>query len=247
MKKISFVLLAAIFFFASCDKKVTLPTNNNNATAAATPSPAPASGDGFLVALYTVNNTTVSGIPINTAFGTGLAGFGNLAAGTYNDAGAISLEGKVFTKNANNAYYYTTSANDITGIDMSGSLVWSVGGGNGIPAFTHDASAQALPTSGDLNTFSSINSANDFVLGVSGSVNNSDSVYFQISGPNGTVLKRTAANTASATFTASELQGLGKGTGTVVVAPWNMNTTVQGGKTIYVINELALTRVVDLQ
>ena len=114
MKRISFVFLASIAFFASCDKKATLPSNNNNGTAAATPSPAPTTGDGFLVALQTVTNTTVAGFPINTVFGTGLAGFGNLAAGTYTDAGAITLNSKAMTKNANNKYKYIPSTGYIT-------------------------------------------------------------------------------------------------------------------------------------
>ena len=248
MKKLTLALLSASLFFASCDKKVTLPSDNNNATAAATPSPAPTTGDGFLVALYTITNTTVAGFPVNTVFGTGVAGFGNLATATYNDAGTVSLEGKTFTKNANNSYYFTPSASDPTGIDMSGTLVWNVVGGNGIPAFTHDATAQAIPTSTDMSAFTTINSANNFALSVTGSISNSDSVYFQIAGETGkVVLKRMGPNTNSATFTAAELQTLGKGTGTVVIAPWNMNTTVQNGKTIYVINELALSRVVDIQ
>ncbi len=247
MKKIFLALTSGVLFFAACDKKVTLPTNNNNATAAATPTPAPASGDGFLVAIYTVNNTVVAGIPVNTTFGTGVAGFGNLASGTYNDAGTVSLAGKVFTKNANNTYVYTTSVNDITGIDMSGTLQWNVAGGNGTPAFTHDATAQGLPTSGDLSSFTSINSDNDFTLSTVSGVNNADSVYFQISGANGTVLKRMGPNTSAATFTSAELKTLGKGTGTVVIAPWNLNTTTISGKMIHVINETALTRVVDIQ
>jgi hypothetical protein len=99
-----------------------------------------------------------------------------------------------------------------------------------------------------MSAFTTINSANNFALSVTGSISNSDSVYFQIAGETGkVVLKRMGPNTNSATFTAAELQTLGKGTGTVVIAPWNMNTTVQNGKTIYVINELALSRVVDIQ
>ncbi len=248
MKKLSFALLSAVLFFASCEKKVTLPSNNNNATSPTTPSPAPTSGDGFIVAINTITNTTVAGFPVNTVFGTGVAGFGDLAGGAYNDAGTITLEGKTFTKNANNSYTFVPSVSDPTGIDLSGSLDWNVGGGNGIPAFTYDASVLGMPVTTDLNSFTTINSANDFTLGTTGTISNTDSVYFQIAGPTGTLLlKRMAANTNSVTFTAAELQTLGKGTGSVVIAPWKMTTTTQGGKTIYVINEVALSRVVDIQ
>ncbi len=246
MKRLSISLLAAMLFFAACDKKGNLLTNNNNGTAAATPTPAPKAGDGFLVALQTINNTTVAGFPVNTVFGTGVAGFGDLAAGTYYDAGTITLDSKTLAKNVNNTYTFTPT--DITGIDLSSSIVWNVGGGNGVPAFSHDATAQGMPIGTDLSAFSSISTANNFSLSVTGSIMNSDSVYFQISGPNGAyVLKRMAGNTTTALFTATELQTLGKGSGVVVIAPWNLDSITQGGKKIYVINELALSRVVDIQ
>lgn len=246
MKKISFAILAVAVLFASCDKKTTTPPTTT--TTQPTPSPTPASGDGFLVAVKTVTRSTVGGFPVDVSIGTGVAGFGNLAAGTYNDAGAITLNTKGLTKNANNTYTYIPSATDPMGVDFSSDIDWSVGGGNGIPAFTHDASAQGMPNASEISgSYTTVNAASDFTVSTTGSVTNSDSVYFQIAGPNGYVLKRMASNTSSVTFTAAELATLGKGSGSIVVAPWNMGTTVQGGKTIYVINELALSRVVEIQ
>lgn len=246
MKNLSIALFAVAVFFASCDKKT--PTPTPTPTTQPTPSPMPATGDGFLVAVKTVTKTTIGGFPVDYVIGSGVAGFGNLAGGTYNDAGTVTLNAKTLTKNTNNSYTYIPTATDPTGVDFSGSINWSVGGGNGIPAFTYDASAQGMPAAADISgSYTTVNSAADFTVSTSGSVSGSDSVYYQIAGPNGYILRRAASNTSSVTFTAAELATLGKGTGSIVIAPWNMNTTVQGGKTIYVINELALSRVVEIQ
>ena len=248
MKKLSLALLASVIFFASCDKKTTVPSNNNNATANNTPSPSFTSGDGFLVAIRTVTNTTVAGFPVNTEFGTGVAGFGDLAAGTYNDAGAVTLNGKTLTKNANNSYTFIPTATDPLGLDFGSAIDWTVGGGNGIPSFSYNANIMGMPNTTDMNAFTTINSANSFTLSTTGSISNTDSVYFQIADANGKLLlHRMAANTSSTTFTQADMQTLAKGTGSVVIAPWKLTTTTQGGKTIHVINEVALSRVVDIQ
>lgn len=248
MKKTILALSLATFLFASCDKKTTTTTPTTTNTNTGTPSPAPASGDGAIVSVLSETKTVVSGFPITTSLGTAVAVFGNLAGGTYSDAGAITLNTKSLTKQSNNSYVFTPSATDITGIDLSGSLNWSVGGGSGVSAFTYDASAQGMPSANEISgSFTTINSANSFTLSTSGSISNSDSVYFQLSGPTSTVLKRVAGNTSSVTFSASEVQSVGKGSGIVTIAPWNWTVQTLGGKQINVVNELALTRVVTIE
>jgi hypothetical protein len=60
-------------------------------------------------------------------------------------------------------------------------------------------------------------------------------------------LKRVAGNTSSVTFSASEVQSVGKGSGIVTIAPWNLTVQTLGGKQINVVNELALTRIVTIE
>jgi len=249
MKKLLFTLATAGIFFASCDKKTTTPNNNNTTNNTnTTPSPVPGSGDGAIVSIKSVTKTTVSGFPITTELGTAVAVFGNLSGGSYTDAGTITVNSKTLAKQANNSYVYTPSATDITGIDLSGAINWNVGGAGSNPAFTHDASAQGFPAASDISgSFTTINSASDFTLSTSGSVTGSDSVYFQLSGPSATVLKRMAGNTSSVTFTAAEVQSVGKGSGVVTIAPWNWTVQTKAGKQINVVNELALTRVVTIE
>ncbi|MBL7766685.1 MAG: hypothetical protein JNJ58_11355 [Chitinophagaceae bacterium] len=247
MKKITFALLAMSFFAVSCDKVKTDPpattTANNSAT-----TPNFATGDGFLVAVKTVTKTTVAGFPIETILGTGVAGFGNLSAATYNDAGTITLNTKSLGKQSNNSYVYIPTATDITGIDFSSSINWSVGGAGSVPAFTHSATAQGMPSAGDISgSFTTISSGSDFTLSTTAVPSGADSVYFQVAGPNAVIVKRMSGTSSAATFTAAELATLGKGSGSVVVAPWNYSSATYSGKLIHVVNELALSRVVEIQ
>jgi hypothetical protein len=249
MKKISLLFSAISLFLISCDKAITTPpstTPTNNNTAAQTPSFP--NGDGFLVALKSITKTTVAGFEVSTELGTGVAGFGDLASGTYNDAGAITLNSKSLTQNSNNTYSYIPGATDITGIDFGSSINWNIAGAGSVPAFTHNAQSQGFPIANAISgSFTTINSASDFTLSTTGSISNSDSVYFQVAGPNGVSLKRRAANTSSVTFSAAEIQALGKGFGSVVIAPWNWSTQTISGKTIHVVNETALSRVIEIQ
>jgi hypothetical protein len=249
MKKVILSLSLVSLLFASCDKvknTTTNPTTTNTNNSA--PTPVPGSGDGAIVAVQTVSKTTVSGFPITTTLGTAVAVFGNLAGASYSDAGTVMLNTKSLTKQSNNSYVFTPSATDITGIDLSGSLNWDVSGGAGVGAFAHNASAQGMPVADDISgSFTTINSNNSFTLSTVGSISNSDSVYFQLSGPSSTVLKRMAGNTSSVTFTAAEVQAAGKGSGVVIIAPWNWTVKSLGGKQINVVNEVALTRVVTIE
>ena len=249
MKKVLFAFSALSIMFVSCDKikNATNPTPpaNNNTTA---PTPIVASGDGAIVSVQTVSKTNVAGFPITTILGTAVAVFGDLSGSNYSEAGNVILNSKTLTAQTNNSYIFTPTATDITGIDFSSSINWSVSGGAAVGSFTHDASSQGMPNADDISgAFTTINSNNSFTLSTTSTISNSDSVYFQVSGPNGTVLKRVAGNTSSVTFTAAEVQTAGKGNGVVTIAPWNWSVKSLGGKQINVINETVLTRVVTIE
>lgn len=249
MKKIILSLSLIGFLFASCDKvKNTTNTNPTTTNTNTTPSPVPGTGDGAIVSVKSVTKTTVGGFPITTELGTAVAVFGNLSTGSYTDAGTITVNGKTLTKQANNSYVYTPSATDITGIDLSGAINWAVAGAGSNPSFNHNAAAQGFPSADDISgSFTTINSGSSFTLSTTNTVSGSDSVYFQLSGPSATVLKRMASNTSSVTFTAAEVQSVGKGSGVVTIAPWNWTTQTFSGKQVNVVNELALTRVVTIE
>lgn len=251
MKRLSLAIVALSLVFASCDKKKTDPPANNPTSPAPAPQPPVKSGNGGLIAVKTIINTTVQGFPVNTEMGLGVAVLGDMAAKNYVDAGAVTLQSQALTFNANNTYAYTPSQANPTGLDFSNNIKWTIEGKNNIPAVSYDAKtgagARGMPNVGDMNDFTTVNSANDFTISLS-SVSNADTVYYQFSGTNGTVvLKTLPGNTNSATFTAAELQSLGKGMGTVTIAPWNVVSQTISGYKFFFVNEVAVSRLVDIQ
>lgn len=248
MKKLSILLLSCSLVYVSCSKKSSTPVIPPTTANTSAPTPSFVAGDGFLVALNSKTKTTVFGIPSETQLGTGLAGFGNLTTRVYNSAGAITLNTKALTKNTNNVYYFTPSIAAPTGIDLSANINWNIAGAGTIPAFTHDASGQGMPFVDEINASSTtIMSTSDYTLSSLSGISNSDSVYFQIAGPSGVVLKRKGSNTGSALFTSAELATLGKGTGSMVIAPWNYTTKNVSGKIIYIVNETAVSKIIKIQ
>jgi hypothetical protein len=248
-KFLSLSLLATIVF-ASCDPADVMPTPDPtpDPTASAASTPSFASGDGAIVALITRTSTSTPMGNMDIDLGTGVAVFGNLSAGSYTHAGSITLNGKTLTRNENNSYVYMPSATDITGIAFDSDINWVVE----TPSFTYNAATagRGMPVASGNIDFSaaSLSGSDAFTLKVSGSISNADSVYFQINGPNKSILKRMGATTTSVTFTADEMSSLGKSAGcSMTVAPWNHEQKTLGGKTIHVVNELAISKVVEIK
>lgn len=247
-----FITFTAIclFFLSACSSSSTNNNNNNNnSTTPTAPSITYSTGDGYIVAVNTITSTTVMGVSTEMPMGTGIAAFGNLAAGTFSDAGAVSLNGKTLTKNTNNVYYFTPTATDITGISFDSDINWSVTN----PSFTYSAKSSSggrgMPNNTKISgTFTSIDVNSDFTLAMTNAVGNADSVYFQITGTSKSIIKRTGGSEKSVTFTSAELKTLGNTTyGSIVIAPWNHELKTLGGKQIHVINELALAKVVEIK
>ena len=248
MKKVFIPIVIAMAFFTSCDKVKTAvtPTATTSSTPTA-PQPTITGGDAALVAVNTKITNMVVGIPVELEIGTGVGVFGNLSTPSYVDVGSITLNTKALTKQSNNTYLFTPSATEPTGIDLSGSLNWSVAGGNGFSAFTC-TSSKSMPNADMVSgTYTTVDKSSTFTLSTNSSISNADSVYFQLSGPNGTVLKRMGSNVSSATFSLAEVQSVGTGSGSVVIAPWNMEQQTKGGKAIILVNETAVARVVEIK
>lgn len=233
----------------SCSKTTTTTTTTN--TPAGNPQPSFGAVDGGLIAINTVTSTTALGTTYDVALGTGVAVFGNLSAGTYVDAGTVTLNDQSLAIQTNKTYVFTPGMTNPTGIDLGSSIKWKVSGNsaNGISALDFTTS-KIMPKAGSLNMSSAeINTATDFTLSTTSNVINADSVYFQISGgSNGKlILKRAGGTVKSVTFTSAELKTLGTGSGSVAICPFNFETKVTGGKTYAIVNELALAKVITLK
>lgn len=248
MNKILFSIAGMSVLLFSCSKvKSTIDNNTNNQTTTpAAPQPNITNADGSLVALETKTSSMVMGVPIDLSIGTGVAVLGNLAGQSYVDVGTVTLNSSNLTKQSNNSYVFTPTVSNPTGIDVSGNIAWTVSGGNGFNGFSVNAT-KGMPVMGSLNgSYAQIDRNSICNLQVT-SISNADSVYFQLAGPNGTVLKRAGNNTTSMSFSVAEVQSVGTGNGSVVVAAWNMQSSPQGGKSIYLINESALASVVEFK
>ncbi|MEZ5047870.1 MAG: hypothetical protein R2831_12870 [Chitinophagaceae bacterium] len=248
MKK-QFLALALIgnLFFVACDKVT--PTTPTTPTTPSTTAPQPtfSGGDGALIAVKSITKTTVAGFPIETEIGTGVAVFGNLSAQTYTDAGTITLNSKSLSKQTNNSYTFIPSTTDPTGIDFSSGINWNVGGSSSVTAFNYNANSIGFPTGDEIVGSNTISSNSSFTVSTATTISNSDSVYFQMAGTGGVVLKRMAGNTSSVTFSASELQSVGKGSASIVVAPFRYTQQTINGKAIWVINETAFSKIVTIE
>ena len=236
--------IAFLGFMSACSKSTTTPTPPNKNAA----NPSFTTGDGAIIAVMTRTSTTNFGFTTDIDLGTAVAVFGNLSTGTYNDAGTVTLNAKALTKNSNNSYVFTPSATDIKGIDFSTDIDWSVG----TPTFTYNCKSgtgKGMPSGAKLDgTYTFIDVNSDFTVSLNNAIGNADSIYFQITGASKTILKVTGGSTKSASFTSAELKTLGNTVGgSVVVAPWNHELKTLGGKQIHVVNELALSRVVEIK
>lgn len=250
-KKTLMIAIAAIGTLASCTKtpssSTPTPTPTTPVASGAT-TPTYGTGDGAIVALMTRTTTTTPVGNYDVDLGTGVAVFGTLSSGTYVDAGKITLNGKELTKQTNNTYVYTPTATDVTGIDLSSNINWMVT----TPSFTYNAGSsvgRGMPVAGAISgSYTSVSMSSDFTLSVDGSISNADSVYYQINGSKKSLLKRVAGTVKSVTFTAAEMGTLGAVTGgSLSICPWNHQLKTLGGKSIHVINELALSRVIEIK
>jgi len=247
-RKLLALSLLSTVAFASCDPADVTPTPDPTPAPPATSSPTFSDGDGAIIALVTRTSTSTPMGNVDIDLGTGVAVFGNLSTGAYTNAGNVTLNGKALKRNENNSYVYVPSMTDVTGIDLSSNIKWVVE----TPSFTYDAatSGRDMPVASGAISFTgaSLNASEAFTLSVSGSINNADSVYFQINGPSKSILKRMGGSTTSVTFTAAEMGSLGKSAGcSMTIAPWNHEQKTLGGKTIHIVNELALSKVVEIK
>ncbi len=201
--------------------------------------------DGVMVAIKTVSFVTQSGFEFETYINTAVAAFGNFSTEQLVDVGTVDLDANVLNKVDNNAYIFQPSASNPTGLTFGNSFDWNVTGGSGFGAFSHTVNFD-FPSIGKITSATGdISSASAYTLSVQ-SVADADSVIFQIAGSNGdNVLVTKVGNTTSHTFTAADVASVGKGTGIVQVAAYTYDSSVEGGKTIYYVNESVVTEFVE--
>ena len=202
------------------------------------PQPQPAGADAVLIGLK--SSSEVQGFTVE--IGTPVAVF--LDGSNFKDVGAVTCETKELTKNSNNSYTYIPDPQndpaDAFGVSYSGTIDWTVEGGNGFPALTKSADG-TFPSGLTLTVANgdAISVDGAFTLETSSNISNADSVYFSVIGPSGNVMSRQHGSVSSYTFTADEMAEIGKGSGYVQVAAYRISETetLGSGEVVYYLNE----------
>lgn len=251
MKRLTYLtvltLLALVTSVSSCKKdEDATPTAPTNSTPTVSP---PSDADGAFVAIKTISFQTVPIIgQVEVELGTAAAWFGT--GTTFVDGGTVDCNTKALTKQSNNAYVFTPSSSDATGIDFSsGSADWTISGnsGNAVPAFSFNHCC-SYPDVNGITANDNISVSSDYTLTATGAVTGADSVIFVMAGPDNHIVKIKPAGTSSCLFTAAELATLGTGSnvGLLQIAPYSWTSTIESGKKYYFIKETVVSKFVSL-
>ncbi|MEX1190131.1 MAG: hypothetical protein WED33_12800 [Bacteroidia bacterium] len=251
MQSTKSILLAFLAFglvLNSCKKDEEDPeTPAPSAAAPSSPIPAPTGSDGALVAIHTATYITAPIVgEIYQPIGVGVAVFGDLVNGTFENVGTVSLNGNNFTSQSNQSYVYTPSATDIDGIDLSTDINWNVSGGGSFSSFAASPNNE-IPSGPKYSGPTTIPRTAAFTLSSSTQILSADSIIFNVISPSGNLLKTVAGNISSVEFTAAEMGTLAAGNGYVQIVPYNIEAQTIGGKQIYLINESVSTNAVTFQ
>lgn len=226
-----FILVVALAFTA-CEKEEEEPVIPQNdptpTTQSAPPTPTIEGADASLWAIRSASTQTVGGFTVDVNIGLAVAAFAEGANfETLVDVGTVEVDGTMLTKQANNAYTFTPSQTDPTGLDFDNNVTWEITGGSGFQQF-NTAMNITFPTVSEITSGSTVSKSAGYTLTVN-EVTYSDSVLFMI----GDVIKYIPGNGESCTFTSAELSGLSNGASVATVAGISATPTLSNGKTIY--------------
>lgn len=225
------------------------PTVNN---APANFTPTVPNADGVMVV---INNAVTQQVPIigTTVIFSGLAVAAFPNGSDFYAAGTVEVNGTALTKQSNNSYVYVPSATNINGIDFSNGVDWNVTGSSNVPAFTYNAGGN-VPEVGGISVDNTLDIDANVNIAIDNNSNyndlsNADSLYFAIIGPSGNIAFRTVGNSFAnynQTFSANQMADLGKGTGYVQIAAYDIEVDAVGNKQYAFIKQGIVTKQVTL-
>lgn len=226
------LLLGAALAFTACDKdedELEIPQEEPTPTTESAPTtPTIEGADASLWAIRSASTQSVGGMTIDINIGLAVAAFSEGANfETLTDVGTVEVDGNMLTKQENNAYTFTPSQTDPTGLDFDNTVNWEITGGNGFQPFNTSMTI-TFPEVSEITSGTTVSKSAGYTLTVN-EVTYSDSVLFMI----GDVIKYIPGNAESCTFTSAELSGLSNGASVATVAGFSATPTVSDGKTIY--------------
>lgn len=206
--------------------------------------------DGAFYAINSVSLTTVAGFEIETKVGTAVAWFTD---GTkLVSVGEVkwqqgSTSGILTQENDEAAYTWIETAIPPVGFTNDG-MTWTIAGGNGFAQVNGLSNLYPFPNAKKIDETSTTISADAaYTLSHSGSINNADSIYFAIYGPEANVIKRADGSATSATISADEMATLGKGSAILQVAAFKIYGQEVDGKKFYMVNEAVASQTVTIE
>lgn len=239
---IKLTLSAALFtslFIAGCTKSEDSTSGTPSTPNSSTPSITISDGYGAMAAVKTVSYTTVAGYTVPVEVNTAVAAFPSSPGGSLVDAGSVSLNNKMLTKTANNAYVYQTMTDPL----VFNQFAWVVSGSGAVPAINYTDDKPMADFSGYNSLPSTVTKASGLTISLGSAITGADSVYVILSDyNNGYILKRVGGSAAECTFSAAELTKLAAGQGIIQVCPWNYKSEDISSKKFYFINEAAYTK-----
>lgn len=261
MKKLS--LFSALIMGAiviSCNKESDFDVSNGSGVNP-TDAFAPLFSDyqGFFVATKSFGTQTTPSVPgfpsqeFTIEIGTAVAGFGNLQSGTFNDVGAVSLtlgttpKKYDLAKQSNNAYVFTPSSTEPTGLPLSnsagGTPFWDV------PSLGISSSSpmSSFPSKPSMISTGPISKASDFTL-MANNIYAADSVLYIIAAE-GKMITKTIAGSASqsVTFTSSELSVFPTTKNAIMqISPYYIAQKTFGGKDYVFIHQTVVMKLTEI-
>lgn len=252
MKKQIILLMSGLMLvMASCDKATTDPTPDPTPTPSSPtpPTPTVANSDGVLVSLMmnmTQNNPNLP-IPIEVTTEIGLAVFPTTNGGsTYKDVGSVKVNSIALEKGENNSYLKSaTMGLEPSSMEFNSGSKWSVSQ-LGID-YNHDVPFPKY--SGELPSV--VTRTNGLTIDLAGPISGApDSVMLFIATQDHTLMKTVQGNSASVSFTASELSVLSAvsdKTAYLEVIPYRITSKQINGKLYHFLKEYASVTVIEIK
>lgn len=233
-----FVLLSAIAVsFISCVKEEDTKLAIDVAAATAINFD---DASGVLDAIRNVSYVNTAGFEVPIETNSAVAAFtATPGSSTLLDAGTVKLNEKALTKYDNNSYVYQDL---LSPLDLS-TVTWQVDGNGSIPVFTKTVSKSVPSFSGYSLLPTSITKSSGVTINLSGQVSSADSVYVVIADYQSKwIIKRIGGTAGSASFTASELEGLAVGNGLIQISAFNLTAETISNKKFYFVNQAVYSR-----
>lgn len=207
-------------------------------------------GDGAFYAINTKTVTETGGISVTVKVGTATAWFQD--GGSFVDVGKVEWKqgstSEELSFDANSSTYSWVETSVPTEGFANNGISWNIAGGNGFPSVNGLANLYPFPSTKEINESSStISGSAAYTLSHNGSINNADSSYFAIHGPDGTVIKRMDGSATEATISASEMASVGKGDAVLQIASFKIQTDASTGKTFHMVNESVASKIVTIE